>query len=63
MTKLSACVWCSAIVKVPDTYNDLQHYAVCSPACKAAELVFRQWMSDEAVDQRAHYEELTKGED
>ena len=61
--KKTCCVWCSAIVSVQDTYNDLQHKAVCSPACKAAETIFCLYMSDDNVAQRAHYRELTGGED
>lgn len=62
MSKLTACVWCSVILKVPDTYNDLQNYAVCSTACKAAEMTFQQWMSDSEINRRIHYGILTQGE-
>ena len=58
MSKLTCCCWCSAIVTVDDTYNDLQHKAVCSPACRAAETTFINWMSDEAIAERAHYRKL-----
>lgn len=61
MTKLTACVWCLKIVSVPNTYNDLQNKAVCSPACRAAEETFMRWMSDEAINQRVHYAQLTQG--
>ena len=59
----AACVWCSDLIKVPDTYNDLQHKAVCSPVCKAAELMFSEYWSDEEINQRAHYRHLTEGTD
>jgi len=59
----AACVWCSDLIKVPDTYNDLQHKAVCSPICKAAELMFCEYWSDEEINRRAHYRYLTEGTD
>jgi len=61
--KNAACIWCHASVKVPDTYNDLQHKAVCSPVCKAAELMFSEYWSDEEINRRAHYRYLTEGTD
>jgi len=60
--KTTACVWCSTFVTVPDTYNDRQHKAVCSPVCKSAEMMFTEYWSDEEINRRAHYKELTKGE-
>jgi len=61
--KNAACVWCSELVKVADTYDDLQHKAVCSPKCKAAELMFCEYWSDEEINRRAHYRHLTEGTD
>ncbi len=61
--KKTACCWCSAIISIDDTYNDLQHKAVCSPACKAAETIFCLYMSDENVMIRAQYREHMEGED
>jgi len=61
--KNAACVWCSKLVKVADTYNDLQHKAVCSPVCKTAEMMFMKYWSDEEINRRAHYRYLTTGED
>lgn len=64
MAKKSVCSWCLTIVSVPNNFNELQHSAVCSPACKAAEMVFNQWMSETEINRRRHYDELTsKGED
>ena len=59
--KLACCVWCSTFVKVPDTYDDLLHKAVCSPVCKSAELMFSEYWSDEEINRRAHYRYLTEG--
>jgi len=59
----TACVWCSDLIEVPDTYNDLQYKAVCCPACKAAELMFTEYWSDEEINRRAHYRHLTEGQD
>jgi hypothetical protein len=61
--KTTCCVWCSAFVKVRDTYNDLQHKAVCSTTCREAEMMFTQYWSDEEINRRAHYRKLTQGED
>ena len=61
--KTTCCVWCSAFVKVQDTYDDLQHKAVCSPVCKSAELMFSEYWSDEEINQRAHYRFLMEGYD
>jgi len=61
--KTTACVWCSTFVTVPDTFDDLQHKAVCSPTCKSAEMMFTEYWSDEEINRRAHYRYLTEGED
>ena len=61
--KTTCCAWCFAFVKVRDTFDDLQHKAVCSITCKEAETMFCQFYSDEEINRRAHYRELTQGED
>ena len=61
--KNAACVWCSELINVPDTYDDLQHKAICSPVCKSAELMFSEYWSDEEINRRAHYRYLTSGEE
>ena len=38
--KLTACVWCSAIIRVTDDYTDITHKGVCSDACAANERGF-----------------------
>ena len=60
--KTTACCWCDTFVKVRDTYDEMQHKAVCSVTCKEAEMMFCQFYSDEEINRRAHYQELTKGE-
>jgi len=61
--KTTCCVWCFTFVKVKDTFNDLQHKAVCSVTCKEAEMMFTQYWSDEEINRREHYKELTQGRD
>jgi len=61
--KSACCVWCGTFLKVRDTFNDLQHKAVCSVTCKEAEMLFTLHWSDKEINRRAHYQELTKGED
>jgi hypothetical protein len=61
--KTTVCVWCDTFVKVQDTFDDLQHKAVCSQSCKDAETLFNLWMSDEEINRRAHYRYLTTGEE
>lgn len=62
MTKLTACVWCSKIIPIRDSYDDLRHKAVCSPGCRDAETLFNLYYSDEEINRRAHYRYLTQGE-
>jgi len=47
--KLTACVWCSNIIRVSDDYNDLQHKGVCSEQCAINESYFCQQFSDEEI--------------
>jgi len=60
--KTACCVWCSVPLKVKNSFNDLQHKAVCSQTCYEAEMMFCQFYSDEEINRRAHYIELTQGE-
>jgi len=61
--KAYPCVWCSALCKVPDNFNPLLKDVVCSKTCREAELLFQLHFSDEAINRRAHYRAITKGED
>ena len=56
--KTTACVWCSSLIKVPDTYNDLQHKGACSPTCKAAENLFCLHYSDEEISRRGVLDQI-----
>lgn len=58
----TCCVWCWKPVKVKAPYDELRHKAVCSQPCKDAEMLFKWHFSDEEINRRAHYRELTKGE-
>ncbi len=58
---MTACVWCSKLIKVKNDYDDLHHKGICSQGCKDAESIFCVWMSDEAIHRRTHYHCLTTG--
>jgi hypothetical protein len=53
--KHEACVWCSAIVTVPDDYDPLQQKAVCGSVCKWAETLFCQHYSDDEIIMRRYF--------
>lgn len=59
----TVCCWCLSIVKVSKNFNEKTHRAVCSQSCKDAENLFNLHWSDEEINRRAHYRELTKGDD
>ena len=59
--KTTCCIWCHTPVKVRDTFDDLQQKAVCSVGCRDAETLFEIMFSDEEINRRNHYQELTKG--
>ena len=58
----TVCCWCWKEIKVSDTYDGLQHKAICSPVCKAAEMMFSEYWSDEEINRRVHYRYLTGGQ-
>jgi hypothetical protein len=60
--KTTCCVWCHKIIQAKDDYDDLNHKGICSRGCKDAETIFNIWMSDEAINRRAHYKAMTTGE-
>lgn len=62
MAKKTVCCWCDSPVRVKDDFDEWHDVAVCSQACKAGEMTFRQWMSDEEINRRQHYKQLTRGE-
>lgn len=59
--KKANCIWCLSVVSVRDNFDDLQHKAVCSRSCKDAEMLFTTHWSDEEINRRQHYAELTQG--
>ena len=63
--KSTACVWCSALIKVEDDYDDLRFKGVCSTGCKDAETLFNLHYSDENIKNRAVWERIANesGED
>lgn len=63
MTKLVCCEWCLEPLKVKDTFNPRKKKVVCSRGCHDAETLFNMMFSDEEINRKRHYDELTKGED
>jgi uncharacterized protein with PIN domain len=61
--KDATCGWCLTHVKVPDHYDPLRREVYCCKQCFQADWMFRQWMSDEEINRRLHYQILTKGGD
>ena len=60
--KKACCHWCLAIIEVPESFNK-QKKVVCSQSCKDAEMLFNIHWSDEEINRRAHYDELTRGDE
>lgn len=58
----ACCNWCNSIIKVEKGYNPQIHRRYCSVQCVMADSMFEEWQSDEEINRRRHYEELTKGE-
>lgn len=56
--KLTCCIWCDAVIKVDDSYNDLQHRGVCSQSCKDAEHLFMMHFSDEEIYRRGMWDKI-----
>ena len=54
------CTWC--LKKIQTSSEDDANYYCCR-SCYNAELMFRQWQSDENINRQRHYDELTRGED
>jgi hypothetical protein len=57
------CDNCDAPIKVQDDYDPLRCPVVCSIGCWKSEYTFMKWMSDEEINRRNHYKELTRGEE
>ena len=61
--KKVGCCWCPGVVEVDDDYNPLKDLAFCHPSCDDADFLFRKFFSDEEMNRRAHYAQLTRGVD
>lgn len=59
----ACCNWCHRFLKVNDTYNPLKDRVYCSRRCLWCDWLFNRWMSDEEINRRRHYDELTEGGD
>ena len=60
--KTVCCMWCLSPIQVKDTFKEQKRKIVCSQSCKDAEMLFTLHWSDEEINRRAHYHELTRGE-
>ena len=56
------CWWCNTPVKVNKRHN-FTNVTVCSKGCRDAWIMFERWMSDEEINRRDHYDQLTGGDD
>lgn len=50
--KLTACVWCSSIIRVDDIYDDKTHKGVCSESCAKQERAFMIMFSDKHIGEK-----------
>lgn len=55
-----ACSWCE---KILDTNTPRPTIVFCSQGCRDANELFEMMFSDEEINRRDHYRELTKGAD
>jgi hypothetical protein len=59
----ATCGWCHTFLKVNDTYDNRIQTVYCCRQCLEADWLFRRWQSDEELNRKRHYQELTKGDD
>ena len=59
--KADVCCWCTNILEVPDLRD--MGITPCCKGCRDSERLFYSWMCDEAINRRAHYAELVRGEE
>lgn len=50
--KKTVCIWCSSVISVNNDYDERNHKAVCSPSCKASEILFTFCYGDEEIYRR-----------
>ena len=53
------CCWCLSPIKVTGKFNPKTDKDVCSQGCKDAEHLFCIHFSDEQINRRHHYRQLT----
>ena len=58
--RMDCCVWCWRPIRVPNSYNETTHKAVCSIKCQDAEEAFSFNWSDIMVSSRARQTERNK---
>ena len=62
MTHLRSCQWCGKFMQV-DGNRDSKTVYFCSKPCVDAEKLFQLHYSDEEINRRWHYAQLTHGGD
>lgn len=50
------CSWCLKIIETSNT----THVVYCSPGCRDADHLFKHHNSDEEINRKRHYNELTQ---
>lgn len=61
--KTVCCEWCLELIQVKDTFNPRKKAIICCRGCRDAETMFRMMFSDEEINRKRHYDDLTKGEE
>jgi hypothetical protein len=57
------CWWCHTAIKMPQGFNEKKSKPMCSVGCRDAEMLFNIHFSDEEINRKWHYDEITKGTD
>lgn len=58
----TSCGWCyKNTIKAPKGFREGIDVAYCSTGCRDADSIFKTAFSDEEINRRTHYKELTKG--
>lgn len=53
------CNWCLCVMEIPNGADGDEFY--CCPGCYQANELFITYQSDEEINRRRHYAELTEG--
>jgi hypothetical protein len=62
MTHGRCCAWCNKLLTLDGERDDKQFF-YCSKSCKEADWMFKMMFSDEEINRRVHYRDLTRGEE